>query len=214
MQLMKWLPRAAIGLACCAFAACVSVSNAQDPQNAPAMQSPTQPSPVSAPAVGGPSAAIATSGPSEYRLASGDQLKLTVYGEQELSGTFQIDGQGAVSMPLIGETNAGGLTLREFQRAVETKLAEYLRQPRVAVEVVNYRPFYIFGEVNKAGNYPYVNGLTVMNAIATAGDFTYRADRRRIFIKRVGEATEHEVELTPNLTLQPGDTIRVKQRLF
>lgn len=151
----------------------------------------------------------------EYQLASGDQLKITVFGEPDLSGEFSVDGQGMVSMPLVGEVSAKGLTVRQFQRAVEAKLKDgYLLEPRVAAEVLNYRPFYIYGEVNKAGNYPYVEGLTVQNAIAMAGDFTYRANRQRLCMKSSDSTVEREVLLTPNLVVRPGDTIRVRERIL
>ncbi|MBI1340913.1 polysaccharide export protein [bacterium] len=151
----------------------------------------------------------------QYKLASGDQLRVTVFGEESLSGEFSVDGQGAVSLPLVGEIDAQGLTVRQFQRALETKLKDgYLLEPRVSAEVMNYRPFYIYGEVNNAGNYPYVEGLTVQNAIAMAGDFTYRANRRQICMKSTDTTVEREVELTPNLLVRPGDTIRVRERIL
>lgn len=151
----------------------------------------------------------------EYRLDSGDKLKITVFGEPDLSGNFEVDGQGVISMSLIGEVSAKGLTIRELQRVIETKLKDgFVREPQVAAEVQNYRPYYILGEIAKAGEYPYTAGLSVMNAIASAGDFTYRADKRRVFIKSVDSPKEREVKLTPSLLVKPGDTIRIKERFF
>ena len=116
---------------------------------------------------------------------------------------------------LIGEVRAQGQTIPEFQRAIETELQKgYLKDPRVSVEVLNYRPFYILGEVENPGEYPYTPGLTVMNAIASAGDFTYRADKRKILIKSVDSAIEREVELTLSTPVRPGDTIRIRERFF
>ncbi|MBV5262133.1 polysaccharide export protein [Synechococcus moorigangaii CMS01] len=152
---------------------------------------------------------------SEYRLGSGDRLRVIVFGEDTLSGEYTVDGSGAVSLPLIGEVTAGGLTLREFQRAVEASLSDgYLNDPRVSAEVMNFRPFYIMGEVREPGEYPFTSGLTVVNAVATAGGFTYRANTRRVFIKRAGSALEVEYPLTVNTPVQPGDTIRVAERFF
>lgn len=152
---------------------------------------------------------------SEYRLGSGDRMRVIVFGEDTLSGEYTVDGSGAVSLPLIGEVRAGGLTLREFQRAVEASLREgYLNDPRVSAEVMNFRPFYIMGEVREPGEYPFTSGLTVVNAVATAGGFSYRANTRRVFIKRAGAATEVEYPLTVNTPVQPGDTIRVAERFF
>ncbi|MEZ5936996.1 MAG: polysaccharide biosynthesis/export family protein [Hyphomonadaceae bacterium] len=150
-----------------------------------------------------------------YHLDNGDEIKVTVYDEPDLSGTFELDGSGAFSMSLIGQVEARNLTARQLEREIERKLRDgFLRNPSVTVEVMTYRPFYILGEINRPGQYPYTNGLTVMNAIASAGDFTYRADKRRVFIKSVDQEHEREVSLTPSTPVRPGDTIRIKQRLF
>jgi len=162
-----------------------------------------------------PAVAQSAGGQAEYRLDSGDQLKITVFGEPDLSGTFVVDGQGVISMSLIGEVTAKNLTLRELQREIEAKFRDgYLRSPQVSAEVMNYRPYYILGEISKPGEYPYISGLTVMNAIASAGDFTYRADRRRIFVKSVDSPDERLIELTPSTMVRPGDTIRIRERFF
>lgn len=151
----------------------------------------------------------------EYRLGSGDRLRIIVFGEDTLSGEYTVDGSGAVSLPLIGEVAADGLTLREFQRAVEASLREgYLNDPRVSAEVMNFRPYYILGEVGSPGEYPFTSGLTVINAVATAGGFSYRANTRRVFIKRAGSDREVEYPLTVNTPVQPGDTIRIGERFF
>ncbi len=151
----------------------------------------------------------------EYHLGSGDQLRIIVFGEEDLSGEFVVDGSGQVSLPLVGEVSAKGKTVREFQRAVAKKLKEgYLTDPRVSAEVLNFRPFYILGEVKSPGEYPYLSGLTVMNAVATAEGFTYRADTRKVYIKRAGEVGEHAYTLTTETPVQPGDTIRIGERFF
>ena len=151
----------------------------------------------------------------EYRLSNADRLRVTVFGEPELSGEFVVDGQGFLSLPLIGDVNVEGMTVREFQRLAEERFSDgYLREPRVSAEVVNYRPFYILGEVARPGEYPYTNGLTVMNAIATAEGFTYRANKRYVLIKGAEVDEEIRVELKPTLKVQPGDTIRVVERFF
>lgn len=150
-----------------------------------------------------------------YRLGSGDKVRVITFGEESLSGEFFVGSTGAVSLPLVGEVEAAGLTLPEFQSKLETALKNgYLREPRVSVEVLNYRPFYILGEVEKPGTYPYTSGLTVTNAVATAEGFTYRANQRRVFIKREGETTEREYPLTGDLPVAPGDTIRIAERFF
>ena len=150
-----------------------------------------------------------------YRLGASDELRIIVFGEDSLSGEFVIDGEGTISMPLIGEVAAAGLTLQELRDRIEVQLSEgYLTDPRVSAEVQNYRPFYILGEVDTSGEFPYTDGLTVMNAVARAGGFTYRANTRQVFIQRADSDVEIEIELTPTLRVMPGDTIRITERFF
>ena len=150
-----------------------------------------------------------------YRLGSGDQIRVIVFGEEDLSGEFFVDGAGSVSLPLVGEVTATGMTVQEFRTELEARLADgYLTDPRVSAEVLNYRPFYILGEVSASGEYPYTDGLTVMNAVARAGGFTYRANTRAVFIQRADASEEVEVTLTPTLRVMPGDTIRIAERFF
>lgn len=151
----------------------------------------------------------------DYLLGSSDKVRVTVYGEPSLSGEFFVSGTGIVSLPLIGDVKAAGLTLRQFQDAVQTELSNgYLKEPRVSAEVLTFRPFYILGEVDKPGTYPYTSGLTVFNAVATAGGFTYRADKSRVYIKRLGDAEERKLPLDQTVTVSPGDTIRIGERFF
>lgn len=151
----------------------------------------------------------------EYRLGVADKVRVTVFGEAALTGEFLVGGNGKISLPLIGETQANGLTIGEFQQEVATALQDgFITNPRVSAEVLNYRPFYILGEVNSPGEYPYTNSLTVLNAVATAGGFTYRADNRRVFIKRGDGDAEEEFPLTTATRVAPGDTIRIRERLF
>lgn len=151
----------------------------------------------------------------DYRLGAGDKIRVITFGEAALTGEFIVSGSGKAALPLVGEIEAVGLTPREFQTRVETALKNgYLREPKVSVEVLNYRPFYILGEVNAPGTYPYTNALTVMNAVATAGGFTYRANQRRVFIKRADDATGRSYPLTGTTPVAPGDTIRIGERLF
>lgn len=171
---------------------------------------------ASGPSVGGANdVAPAGAGMNSYRLGSGDEIKVTVYGEPDLSGNFTVDGDGQITMSLIGQVEVGKMTLGEASEKLQSKLKDgWLRDPKVAAELVKGRPYYILGEVNKPGEYPFSSGLTVMNAIASAGDFTYRADKGRILIKSVDSPVEREVELTPSTQVRPGDTIRIRERLF
>lgn len=151
----------------------------------------------------------------EYRLGAADKVRVTVFGEEALTGEFLVGGNGKISLPLIGETQAAGLTIAEFQTEIGDALRQgYITAPRVNAEVLTYRPFYILGEVKSPGAYPYTNELTVLNAVATAGGFTYRADLRRVFIKRGDSAADDEFALTTSTRVAPGDTIRIRERLF
>ena len=150
-----------------------------------------------------------------YRLASGDRVKVTVFGHEDLSGEFEVDGSGDISMPLIREITAAGLTVEELEETISDALQpDYLKHPRVSVEVLSYRPYYIIGEVTSPGKYPYASGLTVVNAVAVAGGFTYRAKKSRIRIKRtVGDQTV-EIEVQLDTPVLPGDVIEVPERFF
>ncbi|KCZ59222.1 MAG: polysaccharide biosynthesis protein [Hyphomonas sp.] len=150
-----------------------------------------------------------------YVLGNGDRLRVTVFGHPDLSGEFDVDGSGAISLPLIGQLDALGLTTPELEaRIVETLDGDYILNPRVSAEVINYRPFYILGEVGSPGEYPYTSGLTVLNAVAAAGGFTYRANKKVVFIKSVDGAEEQSYTLDTNTAVKPGDTIRIGERIF
>lgn len=151
----------------------------------------------------------------DYRLGPADQLRVTVFGHEDLSNQYTVASNGTISFPLIGDIDAAGLTVAEFQRVTEARLSEgFLKSPRVTAEIMTFRPFYILGEVSRAGEYPYTNRLTVLNAIATAGGFTHRANRRVVAIKGFDDTQERRVELTPTTFVQPGDTIRILERFF
>lgn len=151
----------------------------------------------------------------EYQLGPGDRVRVNVFGEESLTGEFQVSSGGMISMPLIGDLPATGLTVAAFQRSVEEALrAGYLLEPRVSAEVLTYRPFFILGEVGNPGTYPYAAGLTVLNAVATAGGFTYRANTGRVYIRRANSSAEEAYRLTSETRVAPGDTIRIGERLF
>jgi polysaccharide export outer membrane protein len=152
-----------------------------------------------------------------YRLGPGDKLRVTVFDEPNLTGEYEVGAGGAVALPLIANVAASGVTPEALATAIGAKLAEggYVLQPRVAVEVLNYRPFYILGEVNKPGEYPYAGQLTVLQAIAKAGGFTARANKGSVVVRRLNwqGAREVRVSETP-LLLAPGDTVVVTESLF
>ncbi|MDP3458141.1 MAG: polysaccharide biosynthesis/export family protein, partial [Hyphomonas sp.] len=152
---------------------------------------------------------------SAYTLGSSDRLRVTVFGHPDLSGEFEVDGTGAISLPLIGQKAALGLSTSQLEASItETLASGYILDPRVSVEVINYRPFYILGEVGRPGEYPYTSGLTVQNAVAAAGGFSYRANKRVVYIKSVDSDREIAYDLTPGTVVKPGDTLRIGERIF
>ncbi|NNF79021.1 MAG: polysaccharide export protein [Rhizobiales bacterium] len=151
----------------------------------------------------------------QYRLGTGDKVRLIVYGEPELSGEFVIDGAGVVNLPLIGSVRAKGTTVQQFQqRVVDAFKNGYLNDPKVAAEVLNYRPFFITGEIKQGGQYPFRSGLTVQDSIAIAGGYTYRADIDKVYIRREGRDKEIAVSLKSRVPIVPGDNIRIPERYF
>ena len=150
-----------------------------------------------------------------YKLGSSDRLRVTVFGHPDLSGEFEVDGTGSISLPLVGQVEALGLSTVELEQTIAAKLSEgYILNPRISAEVINYRPFYVLGEVGRAGEYPYTNGLTVQNAIAAAGGFSYRANKKVVYIKSIDSDREIAYDLTPTTIVKPGDTIRIGERIF
>jgi polysaccharide export outer membrane protein len=152
----------------------------------------------------------------QYRLGPGDQVRISVFDQPNVSGEFAVDGAGVIAFPLLGLVEGGGKTAGELAQLIADGLTEngYLVNPQVVVQVSQFRPYYIFGEVGEPGAYPYTTGLTVRNAVAAARGFTYRANTRRVYIQRAGENEERLYELTPATAVRPGDTIRIPERFF
>ncbi len=179
--------------------------------------SSSRPTPVEAAAApGGATAQGAALGDiNSYRLGPGDALRVTVFRHEDLSGEFRLDGDGYFALPLVGEILGGGRTSRQLENEIEGALKSggYLVEPQVSIQVLNYRPFYIIGEVNNPGSFEYVNGMTVINAVALAGGFTYRADQDDIVISR-GGSSGPELEAAPDTEVLPGDIIEVQERFF
>ena len=147
----------------------------------------------------------------EYRLGSQDKINVTVFGEADLSGEFELDGEGKVALPLLGEVRLGNMTPREAERMIASRLhPDYLLDPKVSIQVANYRPFYILGEVKSPGGYPFVNGMTVVQAVALAGGFTYRARTDNVVIVRASSRQA----AGQTTVVMPGDIIEVPERFF
>lgn len=162
-----------------------------------------------------PSAAPTIGSGAEYVLGTGDKIKVTVFNETDLSGEFDIDSTGMLAMPLVGQIQAANLTQRQLSTSIQQRLAEgYLKDPKVSVEVMNYRPFFILGEVMKPGSYPYVNGMTVVNAVALAGGYTYRGEPKDITVVRASDPARTEQKVGETGTVLPGDIVRVPEKFF
>lgn len=153
---------------------------------------------------------------SDYKLGGGDRMRIIVYGQQNLTGEYVLDGAGVLAFPLIGQVQAMGMTPGQLERAIVARLhPDFLRNPSVSVEVMTRRPFYIVGEVRNPGSYPFVSGMTVLNAIALAGGFTYRARESSFYIKRNDQSGQvGRISATQETPVQPGDVIMVRERYF
>jgi polysaccharide export outer membrane protein len=193
-RLSRLFTPAAIGLAL-ALAAC-------------AQQSPV---PVSS----STAAAAAALDLAAYRLGPGDKLKITIFGHPQESGTFEVDGLGYIAYPLLGRVEAKDKTVPQLTKYLQIELNKtFIVDPRVSIEVLNYRPFYIYGEVNRAGSYPYVSGLTVRRAVAIAGGFTRRARENPVTLVREDPKGVMKYDAQLDAPVLPGDVIEVERRLF
>ncbi|KPZ72575.1 MULTISPECIES: polysaccharide biosynthesis/export family protein [unclassified Shewanella] len=149
-----------------------------------------------------------------YRLGSGDTIIIQVYGEEALTLETQITNSGKINYPFLGSLNVKGLTIKEVEHLVYNGLkGDYFVKPNVYVGMIEYRPFYIHGEVNKPGGYPYNPGMTINQAIALAGGLTERASRDKIFISRENSKIDSE-KGSINSKINAGDTITIEQRFF
>lgn len=151
----------------------------------------------------------------DYRLGSGDTIKITVFGQQNLSIETLLNDSGKIDYPFLGQLQATGLTLAEFQQQIHQGLkGDYLVNPNVSVSIVEYRPFFIDGEVKSPGGYPFQPGLTVSKAAALAGGYTERASLTKIFIIRSNDPQQKSINVKANTAVNPGDIVTVKQSYF
>jgi polysaccharide export outer membrane protein len=162
-----------------------------------------------------PAAFAAPTQADDYKLGAGDQLRVIVYGEDDLGGTFNVDGNGFVSLPLIGPLKVAGLETGDVEKEMTVRFADgFLKEPRVNVQVLQYRPFYVLGEVNKPGSYPYTNDMSVLNAISDAGGFTTKAIESSVYVRRNGDSKEISLPADPSTKIYPGDVVRVDSSGF
>lgn len=147
-----------------------------------------------------------------YLLGPGDQLRVTVYGSDDLSGEVPVGDTGMAVLPLIGPIKAAGTTPRQLEKAVRAKLIRdgYLNDPNVTIQIVNFRPIYVLGEVRRPGDHSYVPGMTVRAAIALAGGFTPRANQTFVILTR----GNRDYRAAVSSLLRPDDVVQVSERFF
>lgn len=146
-----------------------------------------------------------------YKVDSGDTLNVTIFGQNDLGGKFLVGADGAMTIPLAGAVPVRGKTLVEVEEAVEAALSpRFVTDAKASVEVSEYRPYFVFGEVSRAGKFPFTPGLTVQQAIATAGGLNYRAAKNDAIITRAQQRLRGDYQ-TP---LLPGDTVEIPPRYF
>lgn len=150
-----------------------------------------------------------------YRLGSGDKIEINIFGGDNMTGVYTVNGAGFISVPLVGNIYVRSLTINELQEKLVSELKpDYLLNPQVNIQVLNYRPFYIIGEVSNPGSYPYVDGMSYLNAVAIAGGFSYRAKTNYVLVIRRDDPKQKEQKITIDKGVLPGDIIRVDERLF
>ena len=154
-----------------------------------------------------------TGGP--YLLGAGDSLKINVFGEVDLTGIYKVADSGGIVMPLVGNVPAMGLSVPDFQKRLTAVLnAKAVKSPDVTVQIAEYRPFFILGEVKNPGSYAYVPDMTVLTAVAIAGGFTFRASENEVSVTRKREGVAREASAGRDARILPGDTIYVFERHF
>ncbi|MCJ2183288.1 polysaccharide export protein [Novosphingobium sp. 1949] len=170
-------------------------------------------------ALGGCAATAQRSLPSvaavEYHLAPGDKLKLAVFREETLSGEYTVNEDGAISLPMVGDFKVAGKSLDQAREELTRTLgASYVRDARISLDMVDYRPVFILGEVQKPGEYDYAQRMSVYALVAKAGGFTYRANEKVVYIRHGNEGEESAYALTSGAAILPGDTVRIGARYF
>jgi len=169
--------------------------------------------PLGACALNGKTTTYALATPTAYALGAGDVLRVKVYGDETVTGSYRVDDSGAVSMPLIGILKVAGKTTAEAAASIAAALANgFIRSPDVAVEIESYRPYFIQGAVKSGGQFPYVPGLTVRAAIATAGGYTDTANRTRVALYRKAGDVMEKISADLDFPVMPGDTLVISER--
>lgn len=151
----------------------------------------------------------------QYRLSADDEISVSVFDEPDLSlSKTRVSANGSISMPLIGQVQVKGLTIDEAEAEItRLYLGDYLKKPDISISIVEYRQFYVNGEVDKPGGYSYREGMTIQRAISLAGGFTERASRNKIRLMRENDPNNVS-SVSLNTPVQPGDVITVEESFF
>lgn len=150
-----------------------------------------------------------------YVLGPGDKVRLKVYGDTDLNGEYEVNSAGFVSIPLVGQVRASGLTTKQLEHALVSRMKGKIAQDqKINVEIATYASYYVYGEVKKAGVYPFQPGLTIADAVATAGGLTYRADENKVVLQRAGSRNAVIVPVDGTVRVYPGDNLRIAERYF
>jgi polysaccharide export outer membrane protein len=152
-----------------------------------------------------------------YRLGPDDEVRVTVFNDPRLTGEFRVTDTGMLALPLVGSVRATGRTTTEVERSIERVMTErnLFRDPSVAVQVMEYRPVFVLGQVERGGRFPYQPGMTALSAVAVAGGFNYRALQDHVAVTRLGEdGRAREFRADRQALLMPGDVVTVFERRF
>ena len=159
--------------------------------------------------------------PSTYVIGATDVLAITVWKEPAFSETIPVRPDGMISMPLLGDLQAAGLTPMQLTDGLTQKLKQYIQDPRVSVvaDAVNSQRIFLLGEVAHAGPVPLTPGMTALQAISSAGGLTQFANGKKVYILRTEDGKQRKIALNyrdairgdvkQNLVLKSGDTIVV-----
>ena len=212
----RWLAAALVAAPALTLAACGSGGESPPAASPPPAAAPSTGNSAMAPAATTPAATAPTAAAQEgeYRLGPGDSVQVAVFGQPDLTGKYDVDANGNLVLPLAGPIRAAGRPVSAVQAEAIDKLNAFLVNPKVSIQVLNYRPFYILGQVMKPGSYPYAVGLTVRQAVAIAGGFTPRAKNNEVKITRMSENNGAPTVHPTDDPVLPGDTIEVDRRLF
>jgi protein involved in polysaccharide export with SLBB domain len=166
-------------------------------------------------ACAGPSAGLqplASTAPGPYQLGPGDQVRVSVFGLDALNNTYLVGDTGVISLPMIGTVEASGRTIAGFESEIANSIRakQLMLDPKVSAQILAYRPFFIMGEVQRPGQYPYVPGMSVMTAVSVAGGYTFRANTKAVTVTR----STAKGRAAPDSSVQPGDLIQVQESWF